>query len=177
MRRGWLGFHAKLLRLVPPVPDRRSRPASVGRERGERRCDRSPGSQRHPYAELALAKYAAVQLYEPEISKKETHRRLKNLERLRVNLTYAPAVRDFSYVVGVACLSLDLPKETALEHLIVVAGSDLHQSRTLASIYVRIGETARQLEKYELALKYYRIFLNRFPVSCAPRSLRIAWQR
>ena len=45
----------------------------------------------------------------------------------------------------------------------MVANSELHQSRSLASIYVRIGETARQLGKYELAEKYYRIFLERFP--------------
>ena len=72
-------------------------------------------------------------------------------------------MRDFSYVVGVACLSLDLSKEVALQHLIVVADSELHQSRSLASIYVRIGETARQLGQYELAEKYYRTFLERFP--------------
>ena len=116
----------------------------------------------HPFTQMGLAKYAMVQLYQPN-SKEERERRLEELEKLAETLTYPPAVRDFSYVVGVACLSLDLSKEVALQHLIVVANSELHQSRSLASIYVRIGETARQLGQYELAEKYYRTFLERFP--------------
>ncbi len=116
----------------------------------------------HPYAQLALAKYAVTQLYQPT-SREEKENRLRNLEKLGKNLTFRPAIRDFHYVVGVACLSLGLSKENALEHLLVVADSDLHQSRSLASIYVRIGETARQLGKHALAIKYYRIFLDRFP--------------
>lgn len=116
----------------------------------------------HPYAQLALAKHAVTQLYQPT-SQEEKGNCLRNLEKLGKNLTFRPAIRDFHYVVGVACLSLGLSKENALEHLLVVADSDLHQSRSLASIYVRVGETARQLGKYDLALKYYRIFLDRFP--------------
>lgn len=116
----------------------------------------------HPFSQMGLAKYAMIQLYQPN-PRDEREERLRELEKLAEVLTYPPAVRDFNYVVGVACLSMELSKEVALQHLIVVANSELHQSRSLASIYVRIGETARQLGKYELAEKYYRIFLERFP--------------
>ena len=63
--------------------------------------------------------------------KEEKLRRLENLEQLGKDLTYAPAIRDFNYVVGVACLSLDLSKERALDHLLIVAHSKLHQSRAV----------------------------------------------
>jgi len=56
---------------------------------------------------MGIVKLATIQLYEPT-SPEEKLRRYTELSSLESLLNFAPAQRDFHYIMGVACLSLEL---------------------------------------------------------------------
>lgn len=126
---------------------------------------------RHRFGQLAVARLATVWLYEP-VSRNEKRSRFHRLRGIGDGLTYEPARRDFNYVMGVACLCFDLSKEYAIEHLREVEAAGLHQRRSIASIYSRIGETARQLGDIKTAEEYFAKFLAEFPREERTRLIR-----
>lgn len=116
----------------------------------------------HLFAQLGLAKLALIRLYDPAAAG-EVGTRYAELADMGRALTHPPAVRDFHYFMGIACLSLGLSEEAALQHLLQAESVGIVQARTRASLYVRIGELARRAGRQELAATYYGRFLREFP--------------
>jgi tetratricopeptide (TPR) repeat protein len=116
----------------------------------------------HAFGQLAVVRLANVWLYEP-VRKTVKLERYEQLREWGADLTFGPARRDFNYVMGVACLCFDLSPERAIEHLKVLETVEVHQPRSRASLYARIGETARKLGETSTARVYFQKFLNEFP--------------
>ena len=116
----------------------------------------------HAYGQLAVVRLANVWLYEP-VPKAVKLERYEQLRGLGGNLTFRPARRDFNYVTGVACLCFELSPERAMEHLKILETVDVHQPRSRASLYARIGETARKSGDTSTARVYFQKFLDEFP--------------
>jgi len=114
------------------------------------------------FTQTAIVKLATIQLYEPT-SPEEKVRRYAELASLEKLLSFAPARRDFHYIMGVACLSLELSKENALYHLIECEEAGIATFPVRINTYCRIGVTAKQLGKYELAAAYFRKFMTAAP--------------
>ena len=121
---------------------------------------------RDVFTQLAIVKLATIQLYEPT-SPEEKRRRYNELAALESQLGFAPARRDFHYVMGVACLSLELSKEKALYHLMACEEAGIVLATIRINTYCRIGVTAKQLGRFELAAAYFRKFMT-----ASPRDLR-----
>jgi len=119
-----------------------------------------------PFTQIAIVKLATIQIYEPT-SREEKLRRYAELEPLHKILTLPAARRDYNYILGVACLSLEISKEKALNHLLECVDAGIKSPRIRINTYCRIGVTAKQLGKFGLAREY----LNRF-LKEAPRDLR-----
>ena len=118
------------------------------------------------FTQMAIVKLATIQLYEPT-SEEEKLRRYAELESLEDLLTLAPPRRDFHYVMGVACLSLELSKVRALYHLMACEEAGITLPVIRINTYCRIGVTAKQLGRFELAALYFRKFMT-----ASPRDLR-----
>ena len=116
----------------------------------------------HAYGQMAVVRLANVWLYEP-VPKAVKLERYERLRALGGNLTFRPAQRDFNYVAGVACLCFELSPERAMEHLKVLETVEVHQPRSRASLYARIGETARKSGDASTARVYFQKFLDEFP--------------
>jgi len=114
------------------------------------------------FTQMAIVKLATIQLYEPT-SPEEKRRRYTELAALEDLLRFAPPRRDFHYVMGVACLSLELSKERALYHLIACEDAGITLPVIRINTYCRIGVTAKQLGRYELAAAYFRKFMEASP--------------
>ena len=114
------------------------------------------------FTQVAIVKLATIQLYEPT-SPDEKRRRYTELAALEDLLRFAPPRRDFHYVMGVACLSLELSKERALYHLIACEDAGITLPVIRINTYCRIGVTAKQLGRYELAATYFRKFMEASP--------------
>ena len=114
------------------------------------------------FTQFAIVKLATIQLYEPT-SPAEKRRRYTELAALESQLGFAPARRDFHYVLGVACLSLELSKERALYHLMAYEEAGIAFPFIRINTYCRIGVTAKQLGRFELAAAYFRKFIAASP--------------
>ena len=114
------------------------------------------------FTQIAIVKLATIQLYEPTL-REEKYRRYTELAALEDLLRFAPPRRDFNYVMGVACLSLELSKEKALYHLIACEDAGITLPAIRINTYCRIGVTAKQLGRYELAAAYFRKFMEASP--------------
>ena len=118
------------------------------------------------FTQMAIVKLATIQLYEPT-SPEEKLRRYAELASLEDLLTLAAPRRDFHYVMGVASLSLELSKERALYHLMACEEAGITLPVIRINTYCRIGVTAKQLGRFELAAAYFRKFMT-----ASPRDLR-----
>ena len=114
------------------------------------------------FTQMAVVKLATIQLYEPT-SPEEKLRRYTELTSLESLLNFAPALRDFHYIMGVACLSLGLSKDRALYHLIKCEDAGITLPQIRINTYCRIGVTAKQLGQFELAAAYFRKFMAASP--------------
>jgi len=115
----------------------------------------------HPASEwgqLALVKYAVVQLQEP-VAPDETHRRYQRLVTLESKLAETSARRDFHLVLGAACLQHDLGLEQALRHFLVAEAAGVRQPIRAATVLIQIAELSRQLGRMSQARTYYERFL------------------
>jgi tetratricopeptide (TPR) repeat protein len=119
-----------------------------------------------PFTQIAIVKLVTMQIYEPT-SREEKLRRYAELELLHRFLTLPSARRDYNYILGVACLSLEISKEKALNHLLECVDAGIKSPRMRLNTYCRIGVTAKQLGQFELAREYFNRFLDK-----APRDLR-----
>ena len=114
------------------------------------------------FTQIAIVKLATIQLYEPT-SQEEKIRRYTELASFEDLFTFAAPLRDFHYVMGVACLSLELSKEKALHHLIACEKAGITLPVIRINTYCRIGMTAKQLGQFELAATYFRKFMTESP--------------
>lgn len=114
------------------------------------------------FTQIAIVKLATIQLYEPT-SQEEKLRRYTELASFEDLFTFAAPLRDFHYVMGVACLSLELSKEKALHHLIACEKAGITLPVIRINTYCRIGMTAKQLGQFELAATYFRKFMTESP--------------
>jgi len=115
----------------------------------------------HPASEwgqLALVKFAIVQLQEP-VAPDETHRRYHRLVTLEPKLAEASARRDFHLVLGATCLQHDLGLEEALRHLLAAEAAGVRQPIRAATVLIQIAELSRKLGRLVQARTYYERFL------------------
>ena len=123
------------------------------------------------FTQLAIVKLATIRIYEPT-SREEKLRRYGELESLEWLLTLPAARRDYHYVMGVASLSLEISKEQALRHLLACVDAGIKSPRIRINTYCRIGVTAKQLGKFDLARKYFLKFLEDAPRDLRSRMIR-----
>ena len=123
------------------------------------------------FTQLAIVKLATIRIYEPT-SREEKLRRYGELESLEWLLTLPAARRDYHYVMGVASLSLEISKEQALRHLLACVDAGIKSPRIRINTYCRIGVTAKQLGKFDLARKYFLRFLEEAPRDLRSRMIR-----
>jgi tetratricopeptide (TPR) repeat protein len=124
-----------------------------------------------PFTQLAIVKLATIRLYEPT-SREEKLRRYGELKALERLLNLPAARRDYHYVLGVASLSLEISKEEALRHLIACVDAGIKTPRMRINMYCRIGVTAKQLGKFDLAHDYFMRFLREAPRDLRTRMIR-----
>lgn len=116
----------------------------------------------HRMAQLAFVKWGMLQIYS-KISTEELQQRIETLESMSGILTDKPTLREYHMLIADAYARLLTNGEAALNHLIAAEALGFSSQRIEANTLVRIGETALQLGKPEIALPYYRKFVAQFP--------------
>lgn len=113
-------------------------------------------------AQRALVQIALIELFEPGVPKSEVAARFDRLALRGKALTEPSARRDFNLVMGDAALRFELGDTVALDHLLAADETGLARPITQRDTWVRIAELARRAARDEIAITYYRRFLDTF---------------
>jgi tetratricopeptide (TPR) repeat protein len=115
----------------------------------------------HPVAQYAIVKRAMIDIYDS--SPLETKReRLDALARQAPQLSHLPARRDLHLLLAHAYGRLLEDDRKTLEQLLAADQIGITRSKPRAGIWVQIGELARLTGERELAMEYYRRFLESY---------------
>lgn len=117
----------------------------------------------HFYGQLALVKWGMLRLYDPANTEADRADLLDELEAKGRRLNHEDARRSFHMMMADAICRFERSDERAMEHLLVVDELGVMTRTAEADLYVRIGELARLAGRLDLARRYYRRMLERFP--------------
>ena len=116
---------------------------------------------RHPLAQEAAARLAALRLFE-DVPPEEEAKRLAEFEGMADRLTVPTARRDLHFVLAAALLESTADKEGALRHLLAAEEAGIVRQELVGSTLVRIAVLARELGHREVAITHYKKFLASF---------------
>jgi len=126
----------------------------------------------HVFAQLALAKVAEIELYEPTLSFEERLARFQALSARGAVLTHWPARRDFHQVMAQSALFFDLPLPLAQRHLLASLEAGFSSPINRANVVFRAAEVAAELGDAPMARRLYDEFLHVLPRDARARLAR-----
>ena len=116
----------------------------------------------HPVAQQAFVKLVLLKLYD-RIPDAERAKDFATFEVQGAKLQDHDAVRDFHLVMAQACAKFGFSEEKRLDHLLAADAAVVVKDDSKANLIVSIAEVARKLGRKDLALQYYRRFLDECP--------------
>ncbi len=126
----------------------------------------------HVFAQLALAKVAEIELYEPTLSPADRLARFESLTARGAALTHWPARRDFHQVMAQSALFFGLPLPLAQHHLLASLEAGFSSRINRANVVFRAAEVAAELGDAALARQLYDEFLQVLPRDARARLAR-----
>ena len=115
----------------------------------------------HPLAQEAVARLAALQLFE-NVSPDELRARLARFEAAAAGLHAPSARRDLHFVLASALLNATDDRAGALRHLLAAEEAGIARTQLAGDTMVRIAVLARELGQRDVAIAHYRKFLAAF---------------
>ncbi len=119
-------------------------------------------SSPHPLAQRAVVQLALLEIFASGIDSAEVRTRFDHLSELGAGLSDPSVVRDFHLVMGDAALRFKLGDATALDHLLAAERAGIVRATTQRDTWVRIAELGRRTGRNDVAIAYYRRFLENF---------------
>jgi len=113
-------------------------------------------------AQLGVSKLATLLLFPPGKTKEDQLKALAELDSILPALTFEQARRDTLFLMGNACIMFKLNDEKALKYLIDADAAKITNSKLQGDTYIRIATTAQRLNKKDIALKYYGLFVDKY---------------
>lgn len=126
----------------------------------------------HVFAQLALAKVAELELYEPTLAPEERLVRFEQLASRGAALMHWPARRDFHQVMAQSALFFGLPLPLAQRHLLASLEAGFSSPINRANVVFRAAEVAAELGDTKLARRLYDEFLDVLPRDARARLAR-----
>ena len=120
--------------------------------------------EHHPdnfWGQVAATKYGFLNLYQVMPIKERTAL-FMDLEKLADHLTSPYLRSNFHFMLGTAAVRFRKLPERALEHFIQAERFGLIKGRARTDGLLRIGELARELERWDVAERYYQQYLDEF---------------
>lgn len=125
----------------------------------------------HPLAQRAVVLAGLLELHEPRISVEERAARHRRVAAAADALADSAARRDLHLVLADVALRQNLGDETVLRHLLAADEAGIARAVTLRDSWLRTAEVARRSGRPEIAVRYYRRFLEQFQSD--PRRLAV----
>ncbi|MDF3056327.1 MAG: hypothetical protein K0R17_542 [Rariglobus sp.] len=119
-------------------------------------------SSPHALAQRAVVHVALLELFDPRLAPAEIRPGFDRLAARGATLTDPSALRDFHLVMGDAALRFNLGETIALDHLLAADRAGIVRATTQRDTWVRIAELARRTGRNDVAITYYRHFLDKF---------------
>ena len=125
----------------------------------------------HPLAQRAVVLAGLLSLHEPRLGAEERAARHARVAADAASLDAPSARRDLHLILADVALRHDLGDETVLHHLLAADTAGIARAVTRRDTWLRTAEIARRSGRTEIAVLYYRRFLDQFQSD--PRRLAV----
>lgn len=113
-------------------------------------------------AQISSSKLAVLLLFSLTTAPDELKKNLEELDAILAKMPLVESRRDTLVVMGNACILFKLGDERALRYLIDAESAQIPSIKLRGDILLQIGSTAQKLNRKDVALKYYGMFVDQY---------------